>query len=179
MEEPKEAIAPVEGQEPEVSIDELKAQLEQARKSQAGVDKSYAEAAKKAAALQAEVEKLQKEKMSEKERAEFELAKKEAELEQRAREVAEATSRLSKMKLMAEKQIPADLADYIQGTSEEEILASINTFTERFEKAVGDRVQKTLTSTQMPKAGAEQPKQNNLASMSLAAIEQLAREGKL
>jgi DNA repair exonuclease SbcCD ATPase subunit len=177
-EEIKEVVteqAPTQEVDPKALIE----QLEALRKAQSGSDKAYQEAAKKAASLQAEVEKLQKEKMSEKERAEFELAKKEAELEQRAREVAEATSRLSKMELMAEKQIPADLADYIQGTSEDEILASINTFTERFEKAVGDRVQKTLTSTQMPKAGAEQPKQNNLASMSLAAIEQLAREGKL
>jgi DNA repair exonuclease SbcCD ATPase subunit len=178
MDEVKEAVT-TEVQTPEIDSKVLMEQLETLKKTQAGSDKAYQEAAKKAAALQAEVEKLQKEKMSEKERAEFELAKKEAELEQRAREVAEATSRLSKMKLMAEKQIPADLADYIQGTSEDEILASINTFTERFEKAVGDRVQKTLTSTQMPKAGAEQPKQNNLASMSFAAIEQLAREGKL
>jgi DNA repair exonuclease SbcCD ATPase subunit len=178
MDEVKEAVT-TEVQTPEIDSKVLMEQLEALKKTQAGSDKAYQEAAKKAATLQAEVERLQKEKMSEKERAEFELAKKEAELEQRAREVAEATSRLSKMKLMAEKQIPADLADYIQGTSEDEILASINTFTERFEKAVGDRVQKTLTSTQMPKAGAEQPKPNNLAAMSFAEIERMAREGKL
>jgi DNA repair exonuclease SbcCD ATPase subunit len=146
MDEVKEAVT-TEVQTPEIDSKVLMEQLETLKKTQAGSDKAYQEAAKKAAALQAEVEKLQKEKMSEKERAEFELAKKEAELEQRAREVAEATSRLSKMKLMAEKQIPADLADYIQGTSEDEILASINTFTERFEKAVGDRVQKTRTAS--------------------------------
>lgn len=179
MEEPKVAIAQEAGQEQEVSVDELKAQLEQARKSQAGVDKSYAEAAKRAAALEAEIEKLQKEKMSEKEKAEYELAKQRAEIDAKAREVAEATSRLSKMKLMGEKGIAPEMADYIKGNTEEEILSSIDTLTKLLEKEVAKRVEKTLTGTQKPQAGAEPPKPNNLAGMGLAEIERLAREGKL
>jgi hypothetical protein len=125
------------------------------------------------------VEKLQKEKMSEKERAEFELAKKEAELETRGREVAEAISRLSKMKLMAEKQIPAEFADYIQGASEEEIIASIDTFTQRFDKAVGERVQQTLTGTQKPQVGNTATKTVDYSNLSFKEMDALAREGKL
>jgi DNA repair exonuclease SbcCD ATPase subunit len=178
MDEVKEAVT-TEVQTPEIDSKVLIEQLEALKKTQAGSDKAYQEAAKKAASLQAEVERLQKEKMSEKERAEFELAKKEAELEQRAREVAEATSRLSKMKLMAEKQIPADLADYIQGTSEEEIMSSIDTFTQRFDKAVGERVQQTLTSTQKPQVGNTATKTVDYSNMSFKEMDALAREGKL
>ena len=179
MEEPKVAIAQESGQEQEVSVDELKTQLEQARKSQAGVDKSYAQEVKRAASLEAEIEKLQKEKMSEKEKAEYELAKQRAEIDAKAREVAEATSRLSKMKLMGEKGIAPEMADYIKGNTEEEILSSIDTLTKLVEKEVAKRVEKTLTGTQKPQAGAEPPKQNNLAGMGFAEIERLAREGKL
>jgi DNA repair exonuclease SbcCD ATPase subunit len=178
MDEVKEAVT-TEVQTPEIDSKVLIEQLEALKKTQAGSDKAYQEAAKKAASLQAEVERLQKEKMSEKERAEFELAKKEAELEQRAREVAEATSRLSKMKLMSEKQIPAELADYIQGTSEEEIMSSIDTFTQRFDKAVGERVQQTLTSTQKPQVGNTATKTVDYSNMSFKEMDALAREGKL
>jgi DNA repair exonuclease SbcCD ATPase subunit len=178
MDEVKEAVT-TEVQTPEIDSKVLIEQLEALKKTQAGSDKAYQEAAKKAASLQAEVERLQKEKMSEKERAEFELAKKEAELEQRAREVAEATSRLSKMKLMAEKQIPAEFADYIQGASEDEIMSSIDTFTQRFDKAVGERVQQTLTGTQKPQVGNTATKTVDYSNMSFKEMDALAREGKL
>ena len=178
MDEVKEAVT-TEVQTPEIDSKVLIEQLETLKKTQAGSDKASQEAAKKAAALQAEVEKLQKEKMSEKERAEFELAKKEAELETRGREVAEAISRLSKMKLMAEKQIPTEFADYIQGTSEEEIMSSIDTFTKRFDKAVGERVQQTLTGTQKPQVGNTATKSVDLSNLSFKEMDALAREGKL
>ena len=178
MDEVKEAVT-TEVQTPEIDSKVLIEQLETLKKTQAGSDKAYQEAAKKAASLQAEVEKLQKEKMSEKERAEFELAKKEAELETRGREVAEAISRLSKMKLMAEKQIPAEFADYIQGASEEEIIASIDTFTQRFDKAVGERVQQTLTGTQKPQVGNTATKTVDYSNLSFKEMDALAREGKL
>jgi len=178
---PEEIKEVVTEQAPTQEVDPkaLMEQLEALRKAQSGSDKAYQEAAKKAASLQAEVEKLQKEKMSEKERAEFELAKKEAELETRGREVAEAISRLSKMKLMAEKQIPAEFADYIQGVSEDEIIASIDTFTQRFDKAVGERVQQTLTSTQKPQVGNTATKTVDYSNLSFKEMDALAREGKL
>ena len=162
-----------------VNVDELTAQLDAIKKAQAGSDKAYQEAAKKLAALEADNERLQKEKMSEKEKAEYELAKQRAEIDAKAREVAEATSRLSKMKLMGEKGIAPEMADYIKGNTEEEILSSIDTLTKLVEKEVAKRVEKTLTGTHKPQAGAEPPKQNNLAGMGFAEIERLAREGKL
>lgn len=154
--------APIEGQEPRVTVEELMAQIDQLRKTQSGIDRSYSEAAKRAKELEAENEKLKKEKMSEKERAEFEIAKQKAELEAKAREVADATLRLSKVRLMGENQIPLEYADYITGANDEEITNSIKTFNERIEKLVGDRVNKKLMSNEPPKAGAGEPKKQEI-----------------
>lgn len=161
-----------------VDVKALAEQLEQIKKAQAGSDKAYQEAARKAAELAAENEKLKKEKMSEKERAEFEFAKKNAELEAKSREVAEATLRLSKMKLMGEKGVDMEYAEYIKGNSEEEIAQSIETFTKRLDKLVAERVEKKLGASPKPKAGDDAPK-TNLSGMSLKELNKLASIGKL
>lgn len=138
-----------------VSIEELAAQLDQIKKAQAGSDKAYQEAAKKAKELEAENEKLKKEKMSEKERAEFEFAKQKAELEAKSREVADATLRLAKIRHMGERGVPLEYADYITGSNDDEILNSIETFNKRIDSLVGKKVEEKLLSGEKPKAGTE------------------------
>jgi len=167
MEEIKnEAIAPkvTEGQEQVVDVKALQEKLDQALRSQAGVDKSYAEASKKAKELESELEKLRKEKMSDKEKSEYEFARKNAELEAKSREVAEATLRLSKMKIMGERGIELEYSDYITGNSEEEIIASIDIFTKRLDKLVAKQVEQKLTGSSKPQTGAPPKEGDNLPS---------------
>lgn len=164
----------------EVNLEELKAQLEQIKRTQAGSDKAYAEAAKKAAELAAENEKLKKEKMSEKERAEFEHAKQKAELEAKEREVREATLHLSKMRLMGAKQMPLEFADFISGADEAELEAKLDTLSKLVEAEVGKRVQERLLSGEKPKSGtvADSKPGNEFLGKSFAEIERAIREGK-
>lgn len=161
------------------TVEELAAQLESIKKAQAGSDKAYQEAAKKAAELAAENEKLKKEKMSEKERAEFELSKQKAELEQKAREVAEATLRLTKARLIGEAGLPLDVEKYIGGSNDEEIKNSLNDFIKYVDKLVQVRVNQTLVGTEKPKAGGEPVKPFDPSKMSLKEMEELAALGKL
>ena len=180
MDEPKtEAIAPeVAGQEQAVDVKALQEKLDQALRSQAGVDKSYAEAAKRAKELEAENERLKKERMSEKEKSEYEIAQQRAQLEAKAREVADATLRLSKIKILGEKNVPMEFADYITGSSDEEIKTNLDTFLQRFDTAVQARVNEKLSGTQKPQAGSE-PAKVNLDGKSFKELEILARQGKL
>jgi flagellar biosynthesis GTPase FlhF len=134
-------------------VNALRAELEQIKKAQAGSDRAYQEAAKKAAALEAEKEALIKEKMSEKEKAEYEFKRQREELEAQKREVSEATLRLLTMKVIAEKGIPAELADYVRGSNEEEIKNSADTLLKRFSDAVGKGVNDKLVGTTPPAAG--------------------------
>ena len=176
--EPKVADT-VKDQSPVADIKALEEQLEQIKKIQAGSDKAYQEAAKKAAELAAENEKLKKEKMNEKEKAEYEFAKQRAELEAKSREVAEATLRLSKVKMMGEKGIDLEYADYITGSTEQELAQSLDTFSKRLEKLVAARVETTLKGSPKPQAGSVPPKQENFAGMSFKELERLAKDGKL
>lgn len=163
-----------------LTVEELASQLEQIKKAQAGSDKAYAEAAKKAAELAAENEKLKKEKMSEKERAEFEHAKQKAELEAKEREVREATLHLSKMRLMGAKKIPLEFADFISGADEAELESKLDTLSKLVEAEVGKRVQERLLSGEKPKTGtvADGKPGNEFLGKSFAEIERAIREGK-
>lgn len=172
-----ETVAPV--QDAAVDIKALSEQLEAIKKAQAGSDKAYQEAAKKTKELEAENERLKKEKMSEKEKAEFELAKERAEIEKIRREANEATLRLSKMKILGEKGVPAELFDYISGATEDEIRENTDTFVKRFQEAVSKGVNEKLVGTAKPKAGAEPQKGIDLSKMGFQEIERLAMEGKL
>ena len=176
--EPKAADT-TKDQTPEVDVKALAEQLEQIKKAQAGSDKAYQESARKVAELAAENEKLKKEKMSEKERAEFEFAKQKAELEAKSREVAEATSRLSKVRLMAEKGLDPEWLDDVRGSTDEEIAQSIDTIIKRLEKSVSVRVEEKFKGSPKPQAGIVPPKADNLINLSLRDIDRLAREGKL
>lgn len=176
--EQKEVPAPIEGQEPEITVEELRAQVEQLRKTQAGIDRSYSEAAKRAKELEAENEKLKKEKMSEKERSEYEIAKREAEIEAKSKEVAEAALRLSKMRLMGEKKIPLEYADYIHGSDEGQISDSIDKFNKLIDKLAGERVNEKLLSTEKPKSGDSKP-DTDYSNLSLKEMEILAAKGEL
>jgi hypothetical protein len=142
-------------QAPVVDIKALEEQLEQIKKIQAGSDKAYQEAAKKAAELAAENEKLKKEKMNEKEKAEYEFAKQRAELEAKSREVAEATLRLSKHTILGEKSIPLEFAQYIGGSTEDEIKTNADTFLKHFNEAVGKGVAERLAGSKPPQVGTE------------------------
>jgi len=164
---------------PKMTVEELAAQLEQIKKAQAGSDKAYAEASKKAAELAAENEKLKKEKMTEKERADFEIAKQKAELEAQRKEVADATLRLAKARLMAENKLDPKYEKYIDGANDEEILNSIKEFSKDLDELVGSRVNEKLVGTEKPKAGTTAPAAPNLAGLSLRDIDKLARDGKL
>jgi len=152
-----ETAQPVQDAAFDVSV--LKEKLEAIKKTQAGSDKAYQEAAKQKAALEAEVEKLKKEKMTEKEKAEFEFAKQTAELEAKSREVAEATLRLSKARLMGERSVPMEFADFITGQSEQELTERLDTFTKLVESEVGKRVQAKLAGSTPPAAGTVEPAQ--------------------
>lgn len=141
------------------TVEELVAQLESIKRAQAGSDKAYQEAARRAKELEAENEKLKKEKMSEKERAEFELAKQKAELEAKAREVAEATLRLSKMRLMSEKKLPVEYADLITGSNEEELIANMDRLNKAIDMVAAERMNEKLLSGKKPEAGVEKNKE--------------------
>jgi len=157
--ETKVAETVMPAQDTAVDANVLKEQLEAIKKAQAGSDKAYQEAAKRKAELEAEVEKLKKEKMTEKEKAEFEFAKQKAELEAKSREVADATLRLSKAKLMGEKNVPMEFSDFINGQSEQELTERLDTFTKLVEAEVGKRVQAKLAGSTPPAAGTQEPAQ--------------------
>jgi hypothetical protein len=178
MDDTKEA-GTSEVQTPEIDPKALMEQLETLKKVQAGSDKAYSEAARKATALEAELEKMRKEKMSEKEKAEYELKQKEIQLEQKSREVAEATLRFSKMQVLGEKKVPLEFAEYIGGANEDEIRANADTFLKRFNEAVGKGVTEKLAGTTKPVVGNEPAKQENLSGISFKEMERLARDGKL
>ena len=181
MSEPIETkAAETETPAPDTTVDikALSEQLEAIKRSQAGSDKAYQETAKRAKELEAENERLKKERMSEKEKSEYEIAQQRAQLEVRAREVADATLRLSKIKILGEKNVPMDFADYITGSSDEEIKTNLDTFLQRFDTAVQARVNEKLSGTQKPQAGSE-PVKVNLEGKSFKEIETLARQGKL
>lgn len=165
-------------QTPEVDVKALSEQLEAIKRAQAGSDKAYQETAKQKVALEAELEKLKKEKMSEKEKSDYELKQKMAQLEVKEREVADASLRFSKAKILGEKNLPLDFAEYIGGANEEEIKKSLDTFIKRFDEAVGKRVNEKLSGTQKPAAG-EPVKTADYSGMSFKDMDRLAREGKL
>jgi len=163
----------------QVDVKALTEQLDHIKQAQAGSDKAYQEAARKAMALEAELEKMRKEKMSEKEKAEYEIKQKEIQLEQKSREVAEATLRFSKMQVLGEKKVPLEFAEYIGGANEDEIRVNADTFLKRFNEAVGKGVTEKLAGTTKPEAGNESTKQVDVSTMSFKDMDRLAREGKL
>lgn len=169
-------VAPTEQAEaPVVDAKALAEQLEQIKKAQAGSDKAYQETMKQKAALESELEKLKKEKMSEKEKAEYEIARQRAELEAKAKEVAVATLGLIKHKVLGEKNVPIDLAEYITGNDEAEIRANTDTFLKRFDEAVGKRVNERLASGSKPLAGAGPVASEKFTGNSLQELEAQVR----
>ena len=177
--ETKVAETVVPAQDTAVDVKALQEKLDAVTRAQAGSDKAYSEAEKKRLSLESELEKLRKEKMSEKERADFEIAKERAEVEKQKREVAEATLRFSKMQILAQKNIALDFADYIGGSSEDEISKNADTFIKRFNDAVGKGIDERLAGTVKPKAGNETAKPINLEGKSFKELENLAKLGKL
>lgn len=165
------------GADAAVDYKALVEQIEQIKRAQAGSDKAYQEAARKAKELEAENEKLKTEKMTESERAKFELEKQRAEIEAKSREVADATLRLAKIKLMTEKGLDIEYADYIGGTNDNEIAANIDTFNKRLDKLVTARVEAKLLGQSKPKAAADKAESPTFTSLQDA--ERLIREGKL
>ena len=166
---PAETETPV--QDEAVDIKALSAQLEAIKKAQAGSDKAYQETAKKAKELEAENERLKKERMSEKEKSEYEIAQQRAQLEAKAREVADATLRLSKMKILGEKGVPAELFDYISGANEDEIRDNTDTFIKRFNEAVSKGVNEKLLGGAKPSAGSSPAAEKPITGGNLQDIE--------
>ena len=171
-----ETVTPV--QTAEVDVHALQEQLDAIKRAQAGSDKAYQDAAKKASALEAENEKLKKEKMSEKEKADYELKQKEQQLEIKSREVAEASLRFSKMQILSAKAIPLEFAEYIGGNTEDEISTNADTFTKRFNEAVGKGVEAKLVGNKAPQSGTT-TQSINYEGMSFKQLDALARDGKL
>ena len=172
-----ETVIPV--QTAEVDVHALQEQLDSIKRAQAGSDKAYQDAAKKASALEAENEKLKKERMTEKEKADYELKVKSEQLEIKSREVAEASLRFSKMQILSAKAIPLEFAEYIGGNSDEEISTNADTFTKRFNDAVGKGVEAKLAGSKSPQAGNTATKTINYEGMSFKEMDRLAREQKL
>lgn len=183
MDENVQAAAATETQQPaqdaSPDIKSLTEQLESIKRAQAGSDRAYQESVRKAKELEVELENLRKEKMTEKERSEYELKQREAALEAKDREVRQATLNLSKMRLMGEKGLPVDYAEYINGNSDEEIGKAIDAFSAKIDKLVAEKVKQTLAGGEKPKAAAAIAAAPDLAKMSLFEIEQRARNGEL
>lgn len=164
-----ETAEPVEKSIP--SVDDLIKEIEQIKRAQAGSDKAYQETAKQKSALEAELEKIKKERMSEKEKAEYELAQKQAALEAKEREVAEATLRFSKMRLLGEKSVPLEFAEYIHGANEDEVSKNIDTFLKHFNEAVRKGVDEKLKGAKAPEAGKPTEGKENFDGKNLQDIE--------
>jgi len=164
---------------PEVDVKALSEQLEAIKRTQAGSDKAYSETMKAKMSLELELEKLKKEKMTEKEKADYELKVKSEQLEIKSREVAEASLRFSKMQILSAKAIPLEFAEYIGGNSDEEISTNADTFTKRFNDAVGKGVEAKLAGSKSPQAGNTATKTINYEGMSFKEMDRLARDGKL
>ena len=164
-----------------LTVKDLMAQIEQIKKTQAGSDKAYQEAAKRLKEVEAEKDKLKKANMDEKERAEFERQEKERELAERESEINKATLRLSLVEALGEAQMEIDFADFVPGNTKEEVVQNIGKLNELINKEVGKRVTATLNSTSKPLAGqtptgkeAVDPK-----GKSFQELERLVREGKI
>lgn len=178
--EPTQKVEGTEEVKKVLTVEELASQLEQIKKAQAGSDKAYQEAAKKAAELAAENEKLKKEKMTEKERVEFELAKQKAEIEAKEREVHDATLHLSKVRLLGAKKLPLEFADFVTGANEAELEAKLDTLNKLVESEVGRRIQEKLLSGKKPEAQQADVKPGlDIAGKSFKELEELAKQGKL
>ena len=136
-----------------LTIETLAEQLEQLKKTQAGSDRAYQEAAKKLKELETENANLKKANMDEKERADYERAEKERELAERESEINNATLRLSLMEALSEADMTADFADFVPGHNKEEIKENIGKLKELINAEVGRRVTETLNSTTKPKGG--------------------------
>jgi hypothetical protein len=182
--EPTEGLEGKETEEPKekegVNIDELAAQIEQLKKLQAGSDKAYQTAAAKLKAIEEENEKLKKESMSEKERAEFELEKRKKELEEKDREVKTERANFYRMKVVGEKNLPVEVAEFIHGETEADIIASADKLLAGMEKYAHVKVSEAMGTVSKPAAGSgDGPTSKDIKNMSLQEVEKLAREGKL
>jgi len=172
------APVPEKGPEPQVDPKVLAEQIEQIKKAQAGSDRAYQEEVKKAAALAAELENLKKEKMTEAQKAQFEFEKQKQELEAKSREVAEATLRLSKDRLLSSKNVPLEFSEYISGTTEAELAKSLDTFNKLIDKEVAKRVEEKLVGGPKPKAAEPGQKSEDMTGKSLAEIEAAIRAAR-
>lgn len=128
-------------------------EFEKIKRMQAGSDKAYAEAKKELDDTRKRLAELEKASMSDKERAEHELTERSKLLEAKEREVKDATLRLSKLKLMSDKGIAADMEKFVIGETEEEMQESIDTLAGLLEKQASERVKDRLKAGGVPKAG--------------------------
>ena len=128
-------------------------EFEKIKRMQAGSDKAYAEAKRELEQTRKRLDELEKASMSDKERAEHELQKRSELLEAKEREVRDATLRLSKLKLMSEKGIAADMEKFVVGETEDEMQESIDTLVGLLEKQANERVKDRLKAGGAPKAG--------------------------
>ncbi len=155
----------VEEKPESVSYDEY----EKLKRMQAGSDKAYAEAKKELDDTRKRLDELEKASMSDKERAEHELKTRAEQLEAKEREVREATLRLSKLKLMSEKGIAADMEKFVVGETEDEMRESVDTLVGLLEKQANERVKDRLKSGGAPRTGT--PPKSDFNSQLRAALQ--------
>jgi len=144
-----------DGQEHGIDVKSLVEEIQQIKRAQAGSDKAYQEAAKKAAQLEKENAELKMEKMTEKQKAEFEAKQMLEEAQKAKHEAAEAMLNLAKIKILGEKNIPVDFSTRIIGSTEDELRADADTFNKQIDKLVGERVEKRLLTSKPPNSAVE------------------------
>ena len=137
-------------------MDELKAQLEEIKAVQSGSDKKVSELQKAneqlleaLATTKAELDETKKTSMSASEKAEFEreqLEKERAELKREKLEIV-------KTKAVAELEIPAEFAPFIQGDTEDAIRLNAQKIKEIYDKKLAESVE-TKVNEKLTEAGA-------------------------
>ena len=166
--------------EEKVDVNELAKKVEELKRLQAGSDRAYQEAAKKAKALEEENEKLKTEKMSEAEKAKFEADKRKKELEDMERQLKSERTNFIKMKVVNELGLPSNVSDRIFGETEDDIRADAIALKAVLDGAKSEGVNEALGTISKPQAGSEDSSSSkDISKYSLKELEDLAKEGKL
>lgn len=128
-------------------------EFEAIKKAQAGSDRAYQEAQKKLEELSVRFSDLQKKALTENERRDLESQERQKAIEAKEREVADASLRLTRMSVIAEKGLTKDFERYAVGDTEEEIRESLNSLQTLVNKEAEKLVNEKLKSPGPPRSG--------------------------
>ena len=143
------------GAENELTLDkETYTKEEMTKLLQAESDRRVSSAMKKAEKQkQAAIEEAARlTKMSEEEKRNYEFEQREKKLADAEKSLRVQENKVSAMKIMADKGIPASLVDFIVAEDADDTMANIRLFEKEIQKAVSEEVKKRLAGS-APKAG--------------------------